>query len=164
MKRSILTSFIVFSLIVLASCGFHLRGVAIIPEGLKTMYIQGVDLKKDLGRELKQGLKRNDVTVLDSYQEGSAVLTLLEHKVERRVLSVGSDAKVNEYELYGTIKFSVSNSSGQVLADKQHVEARRAYRFDQEQVLASDEEERLLREALNQQLAQGILRRLSVLK
>ena len=164
MNRSILTSFIVFSLIVLAGCGFHLRGTAIIPDGLKTMYIQGVNLKRDLGLELKRGLTRNDVTVLDSYQEGSAVLTILQHKIDRRVLSVGSDAKVSEYELYGTVKFSISDSSGQALAENQEVEARRDYRFDQEQVLASDEEERLLREQLNQQLAQGILRRLSVLK
>ena len=164
MNRSIFTSFIIFSLIVLAGCGFHLRGTTTIPDSLKTMYIQGVNLKRDLGLELKRGLVRNDVTVLDSYQEGSAVLTILENKVERRVLSVDSDTKVNEYELYGAVKFSISDGSGQVLAENQEVEARRDYRFEQEQVLANDDEERLLREQLNQQLAQGILRQLSVLK
>ena len=164
MKRSMLNSFVVFSLIVLASCGFHLRGAATLPDSLKVMYVQGVNLKKGLGLELKRGLTRNDVSVVEAYQDDSAVLTVLENKVERRVLSVGSDAKVSEYELYGTVKFSISDRNGQVLGENQQVEAQRDYQFDQDQVLGKEEEERLLREQLNQQLAQSILRYLSALK
>ncbi|NQY26897.1 MAG: hypothetical protein HRT92_06925 [Piscirickettsiaceae bacterium] len=164
MNRSILTSFVVFSLIVLASCGFHLRGSADLVDSLKVMYIQGVNLKQGLGLELKRNLTRNDVSVLANYQEGSAVLTIVENKVERRVLSVGSDAKVSEYELFGTVKFNISDKNGQLLAENQQVEARRDYQFDQDQVLGKEEEEHLLREQLNQQLAQSIVRYLSALK
>ena len=164
MKRSMLNSFVVFSLIVLTSCGFHLRGAATLPDSLKVMYVQGVNLKKGLGLELKRGLTRNDVSVVEAYQDDSAVLTVLENKVERRVLSVGSDAKVSEYELYGTVKFSISDRNGQVLGENQQVEAQRDYQFDQDTVLGKEEEERLLREQLNQQLAQSILRYLSALK
>ena len=164
MNRSILTSFVVFSLIVLARCGFHLRGSADLVDSLKVMYIQGVNLKQGLGLELKRNLTRNDVSVLANYQEGSAVLTIVENKVERRVLSVGSDAKVSEYELFGTVKFNISDKNGQLLAENQQVEARRDYQFDQDQVLGKEEEEHLLREQLNQQLAQSIVRYLSALK
>ncbi len=164
MNRSILTSFVIFSLIVLAGCGFHLRGSANLVDSLKVMYVQGVNLKQGLGLALKRNLTSNDVLVLASYQADSAVLTIIENKVERRVLSVGSDAKVSEYELFGTVKFNISDKNGQLLAENQNVEARRDYQFDQDQVLGKEEEERLLREELNQQLAQSIVRYLSALK
>jgi len=165
MSRTLSNVLIGFVLIALAGCGFHLRGSAVLPEALKLMYVQGINIDdRGLGRELKQGLTRNGVTVVERYQEGSAVLTILENKVERRVLSVGSDAKVSEYGLHGWVSFKVSDGSGQVISEAQKVEAQRDYQFDQENVLGKGEEERLLREQLNQQLVQSILRRLSALK
>ena len=163
MKRYLLNRSVVFLVLVIAGCGFHLRGTATIPASLQTLYVQGVNMQQGLGLELKRGLTRNGVTVLSNYQQGSAVLTILDSKFQRRVLSVGSDAKVSEYELHGTVTFKVSDGEGKVLADSQTVEAQRDYQFDQNQVLGKDEEERLLKEQLNQQLVQSILRRLSVL-
>jgi LPS-assembly lipoprotein len=163
MKRYLQSIFMVFSFIAVTACGFHLRGSANIPASLQAMYVQGVNMQQGLGLELKRGLTRNGVTVLSDYQQGSAVLTILDSKFERRVLSVGSDAKVSEYELNGIVSFKVSDSEGNVLADSQTVEAQRDYQFDQNEVLGKDEEERLLREQLNQQLVRTILRRLSVL-
>ncbi|MDQ7072533.1 MAG: LPS assembly lipoprotein LptE [Gammaproteobacteria bacterium] len=163
MKRFLLKSSTVFLLLVIAGCGFHLRGSATLPVSLQTMYVQGVNMKQGLGLELKRGLTRNGVTVRNEYQQGTAVLTILDNRFQRRVLSVGSDAKVSEYELHGSVTFKVSDGDGKVLADSQTVEARRDYQFDQNQVLGKDEEERLLKEQLNQQLVQSILRRLSVL-
>ncbi|PHS67824.1 MAG: hypothetical protein COB23_09995 [Methylophaga sp.] len=164
MQRYLLSLFVGVSLIALAGCGYHLRGAAPLIDSLKTMYIQGVNLREGLGFELKRGLKRNDVNVVTDYQEGSAVMTVLENRIERRVLSVGPDAKVSEYELHGQVKFSVSDGEGKVLIDSQQVEARRDYQFDQDQVLGKDEEDRFLREQLNKQLVDSILRRLSALK
>mgnify|MGYP000140750892 CR=1 FL=1 len=164
MNRTLTNGFIGVLLLTLASCGFQLRGSATLPDSLKTMYVQGINLQQDLGLDLKRGLTRNDVHVLESYQEGSAVLTILENKVERRVLSVGSNAKVSEYSLHGTVSFKVIDGDGRVMSDIQKVEAQRDYRFNQEQVLASDQEEVLLRKELNQQLVQSVLRQLSVLK
>jgi len=164
MNRTLTNSLIGFMLLALAGCGFHLRGSASLPDSLKTMYVQGINLQQGLGLELKRGLTRNDVVVAETYQEGNTVLTVLDNKYERRVLSVGSNAKVSEYSLHGWLSYKVTDGSGQVLANDQKVEAQRDYQFDQEQVLASGQEEELLRKELNQQLVQSILRRLSALK
>jgi len=164
MNRALLNSFVGLLLVVIAGCGFHLRGSATLPDSLKLMYVQGINLQRGLGLELKRSLESNDVTVINDYQEGSAVLTILDNNYERRVLSVGSDAKVSEYQLYGSLQLKVTDNTNQVVIESDKVEALRDYRFDQEQVLASDQEEALLRQELNQQLVQGVLRRLSVLK
>lgn len=164
MKRYILNISLSFLLIALVGCGFHLRGSANLSDSIKTMYVQGIDIRQGVGLELKRGLTRNGVTVLPQFKQGSAVLTVIDNHFERRVLSVGTDAKVSEYELYGSLTFKVSNKAGVEVSPSQKVEARRDYQFDQNAVLAKDEEERLLREQLDQQLVQNVLRRLSALR
>ena len=164
MNKVVSNSIVSILLLVLVGCGFHLRGSANLSDSLKTMYVQGIDIRQGLGLELKRGLTRNGVVVLPQFKQGSAVLTVIEHKFERRVLSVGADAKVSEYELYGSLTFKVSNNAGVEVSPSQKVEARRDYQFDQNAVLAKDEEERLLREQLDQQLVQNVLRRLSALR
>lgn len=163
MKVYLFKLLISFSLLAVTACGFQLRGSANLPASLQTLYVQGINMQQGLGLELKRGLTRNGVIIINNYQDGSAVLTILDNKFERRVLSVGSDAKVSEYELHGMVTFKVSDGSGKVLADSQSVKAQGDYQFDQDQVLGKGEEERLLQEQLNQQLVQSILRRLSVL-
>ena len=147
-----------------AGCGFHLRGTASLPQSIDTLFIQGIDLLDSRGSALKEGLENNGVKVASKYKAGQAVMTIVDNIQERRVLSVGSDAKVSEYELYGALRFTVSDGDGKSLLAAQVVEARRDYQFDQEQVLSADEEEILLREQIDQQLVQAVLRRLSALK
>lgn len=164
MNRVVSKLFMGILLLVLAGCGFELRGEASVPDALKTMYIQGVNTQQDyLGLQLKRSLIRNGIQVLDEYQEGAAIFTVIENRYERHVLSVGGDAKVSEYELEAWVVYRVTDDKGELLGEQQRVEARRDYQFDRTQILAMDEQERVLREDLNKQIVQSILRRLSAL-
>lgn len=152
-------------LLMLAGCGFQLRGEASVPDALKTLYIQGINTQQDtLGLQLKRAFVRNGITVVDDYQEGAAIFTVLENRYDRRVLSVGSNAKVREFELDAWVTFKVIDDKGNALSDVQRVEASRDYQFDRNQILAMDEQEQVLREDLNKQMVQSILRRLSAMK
>tara|TARA_R110002050_G_scaffold57423_5_gene129261 strand:+ start:184856 stop:185350 length:495 start_codon:yes stop_codon:yes gene_type:complete len=164
MSRSLLNGFIGVLLVVIAGCGFQLRGAVPLPDSLKLMYVQGINLQQGLGLTLKRALKQNGIQVVDDYEKDSALLTILENRSERRVLSVGNNAKVSEYELYSMLKFKVTDGQGKLLVAPQQFEAIRDYQFDQTQVLSSDGEEAILREQLNQQLVDSILRRLSAVK
>lgn len=164
MSRSFLNVFMGLLLVAIAGCGFQLRGVVPLPDSLKVMYVQGINVQQGLGLELKRGLKQNGIQVVDDYEKDSAVLTVLENRFERRVLSVGNNAKVSEYELYSVLRFKVTDGQGKLLVEPQQVEAIRDYQFDQTQVLSSDGEEAILREQLNDQLVQSLLRRLSAVK
>ena len=164
MSRSLSNVFMGLLLIAIAGCGFHLRGVVPLPDSLRLMYVQGINVQQGLGLTLKRGLQQNGVKVVNDYEKDSAVLTVLENKFERRILSVGNNAKVSEYELYSVLKFKVTDGQGKLLIEPQQLEAIRDYQFDQTQVLSSDGEEAILREQLNQQLVQSLLRRLSAVK
>jgi LPS-assembly lipoprotein len=165
MNRVVLSGFLGFLMLSLAACGFQLRGSASVPEALKTLYIQGVNTQQDeFGIELKRALVRNGIRVVDDYEKGASLFTVLENRFERHVLSVGSDAKVREYEIETWVVYQVSDENGELIGNKQRVEARRDYQFDRGQILAMDEQERVLRDDLNKQMVQSILRRLSAMK
>ena len=164
MSRSLLNVFMGLLLVAIAGCGFQLRGSVPLPDSMKMIYVQGINVKQGLGLELKRALKQNGIQVVNDYEKDSAVLTVLENKFERRVLSVGNNAKVSEYELYSVLKFKVTDGQGKLLVEPEVLEAIRDYQFDQTQVLSSDGEEAILREQLNNQLVQSLLRRLSVVK
>lgn len=165
MNRVVLSGFLGFLMLSLAACGFQLRGSASVPEALKTLYIQGVNTQQDeFGIELKRALVRNGIRVVEDYEEGASLFTVLENRFKRHVLSVGSDAKVREYEIETWVIYQVSDENGELIGNKQRVEARRDYQFDRGQILAMDEQERVLRDDLNKQMVQSILRRLSAMK
>ena len=164
MKRVVSNSVVAFLLMLIMGCGFHLRGAADISDSLKTMHIQGMSLQRGIGLYLKRGLVSNGIIVVDQPQEDSAILKITENKFDRRVLSVGSNAKVSEYELYARIRFSVLDAQGKTLAEGQSVEAQRDYQFDEDEVLGRESEEALLRDQLNKELVQSILRRLAAIK
>jgi LPS-assembly lipoprotein len=164
MSRSFLNVFMGLLLLAIAGCGFQLRGAVPLPDSMKLMYVQGLNVQQGLGLTLKRGLQQNGVQVVDNYEKDSAVLTVLENKFERRILSVGNNAKVSEYELYGVLKFKITDGQGKLLIEPQQLEAIRNYQFDQTQVLSSDGEEAILSEQLNEQLVQSLLRRLSAVK
>tara|TARA_B100000795_G_scaffold102428_1_gene75509 strand:- start:1068 stop:1562 length:495 start_codon:yes stop_codon:yes gene_type:complete len=164
MKRIVSNSFVAFLLMLLIGCGFHLRGAIDYSDSLKSIYVEGISLQRGIGLYLKRGLKSNGIEVVNTHQQGSAVLKVIEIKDDRRVLSVGSNAKVSEYELYSSISFSLTDSQGKILASSQQVQAQRDFQFNENQVLGRESEEALLHDQLNKELVQGVLRRLSAIK
>lgn len=165
MSHLILRVAVALWVILIAGCGFQLKGAADISPELRHLYIQGVNIQQDeLGIALKRALKRNGIEVLEDYQQGAAVFTVLENKFQQNTLSVGSNALVTEYELEAWIVFKVTNDKGELIGKEQRVEARRDYQFDRNQLLAMSEQQRAIRDALNQQMVDSILRRLSAMK
>ncbi|MCC5796573.1 MAG: hypothetical protein JJU48_04525 [Methylophaga sp.] len=163
MKLLISRLVLLMSMLAITACGFQLRGAAELPDELKLLYVQGVNMQRDLGLELRRTLTRNGITVVDRYQEGAAVLSIIENNFERRVLSVSFSGKVSEYELERQVVIQLVDANSTMLIDAERFEARRDLQFDPDQVIGLGEEQRLLEVQMNEQLVQSILRRLSVL-
>ncbi|MCX4190112.1 LPS assembly lipoprotein LptE [Methylophaga sp. OBS3] len=148
----------------LMACGFQLRGAASVPDTVKTIYIQGVNIRDEFGLNLKRTLTRNGITVVSDYREGAALMSFTRNRLQRRVMTVGvQTAKVAEYELILEVEFDVSDANQNKLIENEFFEARRDYQFDPQQMLGRDAEEELLRQEMYEQLSQAILRRLSAL-
>lgn len=144
MKNIKLTFLLLLSLYI-ASCGFHLRGNQDLSAVLPEVQIQGTSIHSELGRELSRALTAAKVTVLD---DSDVLLTVTQDRFSKRVLSLDSLGRANQYELKYQLSFALVNkvksgkesSEGkQKLVDlipEQTINTKREYLFDADLILA----------------------------
>jgi len=156
-----LKTLIIISLmmVVLSACGFQLRGQYDLPVGMEKIYIQG-DANGLLLRHLKQAFQRAGATVLNQPDKATAVVTLYDENMERRVLSVGDTARVREYESRYKLTYSVILKSGKAIIEKNTLSLSRDFSFNENEVLGKEREETNLQHDMQYQAAQTIMRRL----
>ncbi len=151
---------LVFGLL-LAGCGFHMRGSMEQLSALPTLYLPTGTA--GLAGELRNAAHTGAVRVVDNKQGAQAVVTLTGENLERHVLSVGSTGKVREFELNYTVSFEVHDKEGKPLMDAQTLRFTRDYAFDETQVLGKEAEESVLRQSMQRDAAEQILRRVQAL-
>ena len=151
----------------LSACGFHLRGygpsTTTLPSAMAITYIDAVNQATALVQQLKRALRNAEVELVSTQQASAATLTIREN-TGRRTLSVGTDAKTAEYQVYYNVQFNLSDAEGQVLLSEQSITLTREYRFDRLAITAADQQERQLRLEMQRELARLIIDRLAALE
>ncbi|MFW5444191.1 MAG: LPS assembly lipoprotein LptE [Methylococcaceae bacterium] len=149
--------FLLSALLLISACGYHLRGSIDLPEGLKKIYLHGGS--SELRSSLKKSLRFSDGELVSRAKEAGVVVKIGKDKMRRRVLSLSSTGRANEYELYYYMDFILLDAAGNQLSKKQTVELSRDYFNDQEDVLAKNIEEKIIREEMYRQAVQSIISR-----
>ena len=161
-RASRLVIAIVVFAMTLASCGFHLRGQAVLP--FKTVFIEtsGYSLfANDLERAIRSG---SDTKVVRNREEADAVLKILGESQERRILSLSAGGRVREFELRFSVSYRVVDRTNQDLAIPGTIQLHRDLTYDDTEVLAKESEELLLYKDMKADAVQQMLRRLAVAK
>jgi LPS-assembly lipoprotein len=147
----------------LMSCGFHLRGTETSRVQLPPTYLTGP--VGPLQREVRHYLTVSEVPVVEARKDAQLVIDLIGEDVQRRVLSVGSTGKVEEYEVHYGATYAVERGNGKSLIPKETLGQQRSYSFNESDVLAKDaEQERLVQDMRRDVVRQMMLRLQSVLK
>ncbi len=157
MNRSLL-----FLLLLLSGCGFHLRGTVVLPQSMHKTVIVGAS-GSELNYEIESTLRNAGGEVAQSVDATTSVLTIHSQGISRKVLSVDSQGRDAEYELELLLIFSLRDPQGRVLADNEKITVNRAFSFDPNNVLAKSEEEASLRSELLRQGVEQMMRRLQAL-
>ncbi|MGH8284490.1 MAG: LPS assembly lipoprotein LptE [Steroidobacteraceae bacterium] len=144
------------------ACGFRLQGRMPLPDALATVYVQTEDSQTDFVQSLRKSLIASGARVVPDPLEAAAVVRILEDEATRRVLSLSASNVPREYEITYSVRYAVSAGEREVLP-AQEVAASRAFTFDERILLAKEHEEDILREALANDLASVVMRRLSAL-
>jgi LPS-assembly lipoprotein len=141
----------------LGGCGFHLRGQAtytfssIFINASKTPIFQS-----ELTRALEGG---GNAKVLQSAEGAQVILDVPGIVDDKQVLSLTTSGSVQEYELVMRVTFRLHDASGIDWLPPGEIVLRRAYTFNDSEVLARGiEEQRLLREMQNDAVAQLVRR------
>jgi LPS-assembly lipoprotein len=146
----------------MAGCGFQLEGHTPLPAVVRTPYVEAPDRQSDFVQSLRRAMLANGAQIMPERSKASAVVSILEDKIVRRVLSVSALNQPNEYEITYTVGFSVSAGDKELLP-AQEVSAIRTYSFDERLLLAKGHEEDILRRDMARDLAERVMRRLSSL-
>jgi LPS-assembly lipoprotein len=148
--------------LMLAGCGFQLRGQVEVPPELERIHISGLSQDNELFRLINNYLGSGGVEIANSPAE-AARLRLSQFQQLKDILVVGTDGRVREYRLISGITMSLQGRDGKQLIDSQDIRVFRDFLYDPDNVLAKAEEERILREEMTRELAQQVIARLTAL-
>jgi LPS-assembly lipoprotein len=149
------------ALLLVSACGFHLQGSKPLPAVLHVAYVQAKDRQSDFVQDLRKRLLSSGARLTARSEDATAIVHVVNDDFTRRVLSVtAATNQPAEYEITYTVRFSVSTADKELLP-VQEVSAVRDYTFDETILLAKENEEAILREALAHDLADVVMRRLA---
>lgn len=154
------TPWLVGIALLVSGCGFHLEGRVPLPQPIRRPYIQAADQQSDFVQSLRRQMLISGAQPVDSPDQATAVVEILSDSVTPRVLSVSAQNRPTEYQVTYTVRFSVT-AGGRELLPPQQVSSMRSYSFDESLLLAKEHEEAILQQAMGQDLADIVMRRLS---
>jgi LPS-assembly lipoprotein len=143
---------------VLAACGFRLRGTAEVP--FESLYVPGAasGIALDLKRNIQAGTKAH---VVDNPKQADAVLQFLEEARHKEILSLTGTGRVREFQLRYRVSFRVHDSKGADYVPPSTIQLARDVTFNDAEILAKEAEEQLLFRDMQGDMVQQIMRRLS---
>jgi LPS-assembly lipoprotein len=148
--------------LMLGACGFHLQGHTPLPAVVKTPYVEAPDRQSDFVASLRHELLTNGAQLTPEKGKSSAVISVLQDQMVRRVVSVSAANQPNQYEITYTVRVSVAAGEKELLPAQDVIETR-TYSFSEPLLLAKGHEEDVLREDMARALADRVMRLLSQL-
>lgn len=155
-ERKLLGLAFIFSACVLSACGFQLQGSAGYPDSLATIYIDAPDRYSEFYRGLGDELRQHGSELVGSVVAASAVIRIENDESGQNVLTVSGRNVPTEYDVFYTVRYSVSLDGEEVLAART-LTLRQDYTYDATLVLGKKREEQEIRQAL----ARGLVRQVS---
>ena len=143
--------------LLLASCGFQLRGER--ATGLKSIHVPGGGIAQEIRRTLAGGPTK----VMPTVEGAEAVLQILSENREKTVAAITGSGRVYEYRLTLSVRYrmAVPGREEPVIAPTEAV-ARRLITYSEAAPIAKEAEEQLLFQDMQLELADKILRQVAV--
>ena len=148
--------------LVLAGCGFHLRGEATY--AFQTIYVNGAGAPT-VAAELRRALTATgNARVVDDAKSAQVILDFPFITDDKEVLTISGGGSVREYLLIKRVQFRLHDADGNDWLPVGEIALRRTYSFSESEVLARNtQEQRLLAEMQTDAVAQ-LVRRLQAAK
>ena len=153
---SLLTASIVAMM--LAACGFQLRGVAPLP--FDSLFVQAPS-SSQFANLLKRAVRTGSgARVTDRPDEADVILQIMSETQERQILSLSGGGRVGEYQLRYRVAFRLTDRQNREHIPASEIVLHRDYSFTDEQALSKQSEEALLFRDMRTDAVQQLVRRL----
>jgi LPS-assembly lipoprotein len=145
--------------LMLTACGYHLRGAFDLPKGLKKVYLQGASTQ--LREQFGKTLQGSSGQLVNSAETAEIFVKVFDADIKQRSVSLSAGGRSNEFELHYHLEYDLRDAANKPLLTREPVDIRREYFNSQQDIIAKDNEEGVIRTEMYQQAVRSILTRIS---
>lgn len=146
--------------LVLSACGWQLRDNALLGINLETVYVGYPESQSTIGIELKRELKANNVLLVGATDNANYQIKIIDATQSRRISALNANVRAAQYQLYQAVDYIVLDEMGTQLIPLTTAAAESTYNFNEQDVLASHNEEVILQNNLRAKIIRQIIHRL----
>ncbi|MFT7288163.1 MAG: LPS-assembly lipoprotein [Halieaceae bacterium] len=161
--HSLRTGLICLACLLLAACGFQLRGSgggSALPESWQRMHLVTDSPNSELSRIVASTFTVSGIEWV-SHEEADYLLRLGPERFSQTSLSVNAQARAAEFDLQMRSDFFVLDGKGKPVMPRTTAAVNKQMENDPQNVVGKAEEVRVLRAELRRELATQIMRRIS---
>jgi LPS-assembly lipoprotein len=148
--------------LLLAACGFELRGTATLP--FNSMYVQAAPTSL-LATQLKRSvLVGTGTRIAERPEQAEVILQITNELQEKQILSLSGGGRVSEFELRYRVSFRLTDAKNREHIPANEIVLRRDFSYTDDQALAKQSEEALLFRDMRDDAVSQLVRRLQAAK
>jgi len=148
------------SLLIITSCGFHMRGMTEI--SFKTISLEGKELS--FTKKLKKILSSNKIVIVTQTENPQLRLEFLGEEGEKRILSLSGQGLVREYEIFYRVRYRIKTSDSETWGQENILEIRRDFTYSDANLIGKEEEERQLNESMRNDAITNLFHQIQLIK
>jgi LPS-assembly lipoprotein len=152
---------ILFSSLV-TGCGFHMAGKGTYSSELSNTHIQGPASSRELLLLLEKRLRSNQINVVED-DTATAIIRILDEVRDKTTLSVDTQGKAREYELFLQVTYEVKRPDNTTLLPQETIDINRDFVFNKADLLGTNEEENELYNEMRNDAAKLIVYKLQAI-
>ncbi|HCB67952.1 MAG TPA: hypothetical protein DEP52_01350 [Methylophilaceae bacterium] len=147
-------------LLMITSCGFHMRGMTEI--SFKTISLEGKELS--FTKNLKKILNSNKVAIVLPSENPELRVELIGEESEKRILSLSGQGLVREYEIFYRVRYRIKTTESETWSQENTLETRRDFTFSDANLIGKEEEERQLNESMRNEAIANLFNQIQLIK
>ena len=147
-------------LLMITSCGFHMRGMTEI--SFKTISLEGKELS--FTKNLKKVLNSNKVAIVLPSENPELRVELIGEESEKRILSLSGQGLVREYEIFYRVRYRIKTSDSETWSQENILETRRDFTYSDSNLIGKEEEERQLNESMRNEAITNLFNQIQLIK
>ena len=151
---------VLFALLFITSCGFHMRGMTEI--SFKTISLEGKELS--FTKNLKKVLNSNKVAIVLPSENPELRVELIGEESEKRILSLSGQGLVREYEIFYRVRYRIKTTDSETWSQENILETRRDFTYSDSNLIGKEEEERQLNESMRNEAITNLFNQIQLIK
>ena len=149
-----------FALLIITSCGFHMRGMTEI--SFKTISLEGKELS--FTKNLKKVLNSNKIAIVLPSENPELRVELIGEESEKRILSLSGQGLVREYEIFYRVRYRIKTTDSETWSQENILETRRDFTYSDSNLIGKEEEERQLNESMRNEAITNLFNQIQLIK